>query len=38
MLLCLPALSQAQVAKQVEVSKDYKPTVSAAQKLSLFPI
>ena len=37
MLLCLPALSQAQVAKQVEVSKDYKPTVSAAQKLSIIP-
>ena len=37
MLLCLPALSQAQVAKQVEVSKDYKPTVSAAQKLSVIP-
>ena len=37
MLLCLPAFTMAQVAKQVEVSKDYKPTVSAAQKLSIIP-
>lgn len=37
MLLFVPVLSQAQVSKQVEVSKDYKPTVSAAQKLSIIP-
>ena len=37
MLLCLPAFTMAQVTKQGEVSKDYKPTVSAAQKLSIIP-
>ena len=37
MLLFVPTLAMAQVAKQVEVSKDYKPTVSAAQKLSIIP-
>ena len=36
-LLCLPAAVSAQVAKQVEVSKDYTPSVGTAQKLSLVP-
>ncbi len=36
-LLALPLLSMAQVSKQVEVTKDYKPTVSEAQKLSIVP-
>ena len=33
LMLALPAVASAQVAKQVEVSKDYKPTVSAAQNI-----
>ncbi|MBR4994627.1 MAG: hypothetical protein IKY82_01050 [Alistipes sp.] len=37
LLLCLPAVVSAQVAKQVEVSKDYTPSVSTAQKLSIVP-
>lgn len=36
-LLLLPIVVSAQVAKQVEVSKDYKPSVSSAQKLALTP-
>ena len=37
MLLCLPVVAMAQVSKQVEVTKDYKPNVDAAQKLSIIP-
>ena len=37
MLLCLPVMAMAQVSKQVEVTKDYKPNVDAAQKLSIIP-
>lgn len=37
LLLCLPAVVSAQVAKQVEVSKDYTPTVKTAQKLAIVP-
>lgn len=37
LLLCLPAVVSAQVAKQVEVSKDYTPTVKTAQKLAIIP-
>ena len=37
LLLCLPAVVSAQVAKQVEVSKDYTPTVKSAQKLAIVP-
>lgn len=36
-LLCLPAAVSAQVAKHVEVSKDYTPSVGTAQKLSVIP-
>ena len=36
-LLLIPSISFAQVSKQVEVIKDYKPTVSEAQKLSIVP-
>ena len=35
MLLLLPTLSMAQVSKQVEVEKDYTPSVGKAQKLSM---
>ena len=35
MLLLLPALSMAQVSKQVEVEKDYTPSVGKAQKLAM---
>ena len=37
LLLFSTFASQAQVQKQVEVSKDYTPTVSAAQKLAIQP-
>lgn len=37
LLLCLPTLAMAQVSKQVEVTKDYQPTVNTAQKLSVVP-
>ena len=37
LLMCLPASLSAQVAKQVEVTKDYAPSVSTAQKLSILP-
>ena len=37
LMLCLPAVVSAQVAKQVEVSKDYTPTVKTAQKLAIVP-
>ena len=37
LLLLSTFVSQAQVQKQVEVSKDYTPTVSAAQKLAIQP-
>ena len=37
LLMLVPAVVQAQVEKQVEVSKDYAPTVSTAQKLALVP-
>ena len=37
LLLLIPSLSMAQVAKQVEVTKDYTPTVNQAQKLSIVP-
>ena len=36
-MLALPAVASAQVAKQVEVSKDYTPTLNSAQKLSIAP-
>ena len=36
-VLLLPVAVQAQVAKQVEVEKDYTPSVSAAQKLAIMP-
>ncbi|MBP3290067.1 MAG: hypothetical protein J6L75_03765 [Alistipes sp.] len=36
-ILCCASNLMAQVAKQVEVSKDYTPTVSSAQKLALIP-
>ena len=35
LLLLLPALSMAQVSKQVEVEKDYTPSVGKAQKLAM---
>ena len=35
--LLLPLLAEAQVTKQVEVTKDYTPSVGTAQKLSLVP-
>lgn len=35
--MIFPAVATAQVSKQVEVSKDYTPTVGAAQKLSIVP-
>ncbi len=37
LLVLVPYMSQAQVQKQVEVSKDYTPTVGTAQKLSIVP-
>lgn len=37
LLLFVPSLTMAQVSKQVEVSKDYKPSVDVAQKLSIIP-
>ena len=37
LLAIAPYALQAQVQKQVEVSKDYTPTVSTAQKLSIVP-
>ena len=37
LLLLVPVLAQAQVQKQVEVSKNYTPSVSTAQKLSIVP-
>lgn len=37
LMLCLPTIVSAQVAKQVEVSKDYTPTVKTAQKLAIVP-
>ena len=37
LLLLWPFALSAQVQKQVEVSKDYTPTVSTAQKLSIIP-
>lgn len=36
-LMIVPSIVSAQVAKQVEVSKDYTPTINAAQKLSIVP-
>lgn len=36
-VLLLPVAVQAQVAKQVEVEKDYTPSVSVAQKLAIMP-
>lgn len=36
-LLCCATTAVAQVSKQVEVSKDYTPTVNSAQKLALIP-
>ena len=36
-ILCCVATASAQVSKQVEVSKDYTPTVKSAQKLALIP-
>ncbi|MBP3474097.1 MAG: hypothetical protein J6J91_04470 [Alistipes sp.] len=35
--VALPTLAAAQVSKQVEVSKDYTPSVSAAQKMAIVP-
>lgn len=37
LLLVMPVIASAQVAKQVEVSKDYTPTINSAQKLSIVP-
>lgn len=37
LMLCLPAVVSAQVLKQVEVSKDYTPTVKTAQKMAIIP-
>ena len=37
LLLLVPMVARAQVEKQVEVSKDYTPTVNTAQKLSIVP-
>lgn len=37
LLLMMPLAASAQVAKQVEVTKDYTPSVSTAQKLSIMP-
>ena len=37
LMLCLPVAVSAQVSKQVEVSKDYTPTVKTAQKLTIIP-
>lgn len=37
LMLCLPVAVSAQVSKQVEVSKDYTPTVKTAQKLAIIP-
>ena len=37
LLALVPCALQAQVQKQVEVSKDYTPTVSTAQKLAIVP-
>ena len=37
LILCLPVAVSAQVAKQVEVTKDYTPSVSTAQKMSILP-
>lgn len=37
LLALVPCVLQAQVQKQVEVSKDYTPTVSTAQKLAIVP-
>ena len=37
LMLAMPAVVSAQVAKQVEVTKDYTPTISSAQKLSIAP-
>ena len=35
--VALPLSAAAQVSKQVEVSKDYAPSVSAAQKMAIVP-
>ena len=37
LLLLVPSFTWAQVSKHVEVTKDYKPTVNQAQKLSIIP-
>lgn len=37
LMLALPAVASAQVAKQVEVSKDYTPSINSAQKLTIVP-
>lgn len=37
LMLALPVVASAQVAKQVEVTKDYVPMVKSAQKLSVIP-
>lgn len=37
LMLVMPAVASAQVAKQVEVSKDYTPSINSAQKLSIVP-
>lgn len=37
LMLVLPVASMAQVAKHVEVQKDYTPTINSAQKLSITP-
>ena len=37
LLLLIPSFTWAQVSKHVEGTKDYKPTVSQAQKLSIIP-
>ena len=37
LLLLVPFVASAQVAKQVEVTKDYTPSVNTAQKLSIMP-
>ena len=37
LLMAMPFVASAQVAKQVEVTKDYTPSVNTAQKLSIMP-
>lgn len=37
LLLLVPMMTRAQVSKQVEVEKDYMPSVSKAQKLAMVP-